>query len=74
LGSQRITYSAPTMAIAKLRALRLRVEQIISPPGAAALAGGEKACGSGDVLDHLHVQHDVECSPASASASAVVWR
>jgi hypothetical protein len=33
LGSQRITYSAPTMAMAKLFALRLMVEQIISPPG-----------------------------------------
>ena len=32
-GSQRITYSAPTMAMAKLLGVRLMVEQICRPPG-----------------------------------------
>jgi hypothetical protein len=33
LGSQRMTYSAPTIAMAKLLGFRLMVEQIISPSG-----------------------------------------
>src|SRR6266849_3789123 len=32
-GSQRSTYSAPTMASAKLLSVRLRVAAIMSPPG-----------------------------------------
>ena len=32
-GSQRITHSAPMIAIMKLFGFRFRVEQIISPPG-----------------------------------------
>jgi len=37
-GSQRMTYSAPTISMAKLFGLRLMVEVTISPPGFSSLA------------------------------------
>ena len=60
-GSQRSTYSAPTIASAKLFSVRLSVAAIISPPGFTISAQRrDEQLHVGDVLDHLHRQHDVE--------------
>ena len=60
-GSQRSTYSAPTMASAKLFMVRLSVAAIIMPPGLHHLgAAPHEQRHVGDMLDHLHRQHHVE--------------
>ena len=60
-GSQRSTYSAPTIASAKLFSVRLRVAAIIRPPGCTISAQRcTNSADVGDVLDHLHGQHHVE--------------
>ena len=60
-GSQRNTYSAPTIASAKLLRVRLSVAATIRPPGLHHLAAASREQADiGDVLHHLHGQHDVE--------------
>ena len=59
--SQRSTYSAPTIASAKLLSVRLRVEASRRPPGLTReAAAATKALRIGRVLDHLHRAHDIE--------------
>ena len=58
-GSQPNTYSAPTMASAKLFRVRFSVEITITPPGRIRAQRLRKA-DIGYMLDHFHGQHGVE--------------
>ena len=59
--SQRKTYSAPTIASAKLLNVRLRVETSKQAAGLDQRGGGgDEALRIGRVLDHFHRAHDIE--------------
>ena len=74
-GSQRSTYSAPILAMARLFRVRLSVATIITPPGATSLAvsrrywPGSATCSITSMFRTMSNR-----SPPSARASAVPQR
>ncbi len=74
-GSQRSTYSAPTIASAKLLAVRLSVDSTKSPPGRTSeQAVARKASGSGTCSTTSRASTTSKRSPAADSVSAVAAR
>jgi hypothetical protein len=72
-GSQRSTYSAPTMASAKARMVRLMVAMTRSPPGATApQQAAVKARMSGTCSTTSMASTTSKRSPA-ATTSSTVW-
>ena len=74
-GSQRITCSAPMIAMTNDFGLRFKVEQTISPPGfsncwqAVKNPFGSDTCSTTSMFNTTS-----NCSPVAARSSAVVWR
>jgi hypothetical protein len=55
--------------------LRLIVETTTVPPGRVSAAQAATIdAGSGDVLEHLHARHDVECAGISAASASAETR
>ena len=74
-GSQRKTYSAPTMASAKDLSVRLMVETIISPPGASSRAQvSTNARGSGTCSITSRQSTRSKLRPAATRSSVRFWR